>query len=621
MAGACAVAFALLAMFVPPTDSAQAASTCTGWQSTITPPSTIRVLRTGTGQSVTVEFRRYVRTVMASEWGPDHPVAALSAGAVAIKQYGWYYAMHWRGGRDAVGRCYDVVDTTADQVYNPARPIAPIYGAVVDATWRWSLRKGSQFFLTGYRAGNGTCGSQQDGWHLMQMNASRCAARQGESAETILRRYYGADVSLVIPGFNDITGDGVGDAAAIITDPSSGVVVASLLTTDPRMPPPAITSATASLSPVVAPAGPAPSAGLDASATAPTAPPAGTTAPPASTTASANDQAGTPLAVLGDSILVGRATTDVNGDGRLDLVQLLRAPDGTLTVQVMRSTGSGFAQAVTWWSSESPAVPPAATVPPVDPASPAIPAASAAIGPAPSTTTLVTGDFNGDGRGDVGIVETFAASAPGSTPVVAPSTRLLVLMSTGTRLETPIAWWEAAVDLGGSRFLAGDVTGDGRADLIVLHQRAGEPITTAYVARSTNRSGLLPLRTFGTVTAPIDALIPLVGDVDRSGRDDLVLGVRTGTDQLAIDVLLATPDATFVTETWWTSATPFSWTGTKLAAADLNGDGRADIVAYVDAATPGTGTIIDRFLSTGSAFAVSPWTTIPTLDWGALQAY
>ena len=231
-----ALALVLLAIIVTPTDSAQAASTCTGWQSALTAPSSIRVYRTALHRTVTVDFKRYVRTVMASEWGHSHPRAALRAGAVAIKQFGWYYAMHWRGGRDRAGHCYDVVDTARDQVYDPSRRVYSVDATVVDETWDWSLRKGSRFFLTGYRSGDGVCGKQQDGWHLMQLNAARCASRLGESTETILRRYYGADVSVVIPGADDLTGDGAGDVTAVTTDPTTGSVDATILSTDGRVP-------------------------------------------------------------------------------------------------------------------------------------------------------------------------------------------------------------------------------------------------------------------------------------------------------------------------------------------------------------------------------------------------
>src|SRR4051812_40898132 len=120
---------------IPP---ARAAGTCTGWTSNVTPPNTIRVLRTSgssAGHVQTVNFRDYVKTSIASEWGPG-PVDAMRVGAVAVKQYAWYWTMVWRGKKAADGACYDVIDTTQDQLYRPERD-APGQSLVdaIDATW------------------------------------------------------------------------------------------------------------------------------------------------------------------------------------------------------------------------------------------------------------------------------------------------------------------------------------------------------------------------------------------------------------------------------------------------------------------------------------------------------
>jgi FG-GAP-like repeat len=551
MAGAGAVALALLATFLPPTDSAQAASTCTGWQSTLTPPPSIRVYRTALGHTVTVDFKRYVRTVMAGEWGPTHPRASLRAGAVAIKQYGWYFAMHWRGGRDPGGRCFDVVDGTRDQDYDPSRYVYAIHAAVVDETWNWTLRKGSTFFMTGYRAGNGICGSQQDGWHLMQRNASDCVRDLGESTQSLLRRYYGTNVSIVVPGANDMTGDGVGDTTAISTDPTTGEVHATLVTTDP--------AATARITALVA------------------------------------DEADpTPIAVIADATVIGRGSVDLNGDRRRDIMQLLRNPDGTLRIQVMRSTGSGFAPAVTWWSS-------------------------AIQGPALSATGLhlVTGDFNNDGRGDAGLVQALPGSAAGAQPAVAPLTRLLVLRSTGTGFRSAVTWWRQSLNLSMARFMGADTSGDGRADLVILRPVL-RTVTEALVARSTNTGGLRTLRRWATLYIRLNLLNPVVGDVTRDGRDDIVLGLRRSLDQLSIVVLRATSAATFVQSTWW-SSTSFSWTGNRLTTADVNRDGRADLILYRNGGADG-GTLVYRLTSTGLAFHAVLWRRLSEVPWSTIEA-
>lgn len=72
-----------------------------GWDSLITPPKTIRVLRTRTGLVEVVPFKTYVyRTHVAEFWSEylsqPYSDALLGAGAVAIKQNAWSWTMNER---------------------------------------------------------------------------------------------------------------------------------------------------------------------------------------------------------------------------------------------------------------------------------------------------------------------------------------------------------------------------------------------------------------------------------------------------------------------------------------------------------------------------------------------
>ena len=205
----------------PPT--ALAAATCTGWTSDNLPPTTIRVLRTtgpGLGSVQVVPFHDYVTVVMAAEWGSGSPAEALKAGAVAVKEYAWYHAMFWRGKSAADGSCYDVVDSSIDQIYAPETRIpAASVAAAVDATWGISVRKGTSLFATHYQGGaNVACGANADGWHLYQVSAMHCA-QDGMTAEAILDTYYG-------PGLEIVGGPpgpaGVAIALSFLAQPSDG---------------------------------------------------------------------------------------------------------------------------------------------------------------------------------------------------------------------------------------------------------------------------------------------------------------------------------------------------------------------------------------------------------------
>lgn len=184
---------------VTPPQVAAAASVCTGWTSTRVPPSTIRVLRTSgpsSGHVQAANFKKYVQIVLAAEWPPNWPAEALKTGAIAVKQYGWYYTMHWRGGT-AHGACYDVVDSSSDQVYQPeSRTPSAAALAAIEATWNESATKNGSFLMTGYRSGASSlhCGVDADGWHLFQHSSVDCA-NQGMTADQILNVYYGPGVA------------------------------------------------------------------------------------------------------------------------------------------------------------------------------------------------------------------------------------------------------------------------------------------------------------------------------------------------------------------------------------------------------------------------------------------
>jgi hypothetical protein len=175
------------------------AAVCTGWSSTATPPPTIRVLRSATGVVQAVDFETYVKVVMPAEWPSSWPMESLRAGAVAIKQYAWYYAMHYRGGT-GTGGCYDVVDNTNDQVYKPETYTPAVsHIQAVESTWAESILKNGAFILTGYRPGSDVaCGTDADGSHLYQYSARRCAL-DGKTGEEILHVYFDPGAAVQVP--------------------------------------------------------------------------------------------------------------------------------------------------------------------------------------------------------------------------------------------------------------------------------------------------------------------------------------------------------------------------------------------------------------------------------------
>ena len=216
---------ASLLVLAPPEPAAGASvnrSDCSKpyWNSRKVPPPSIRVGITGRPNDVTatrvkriktVPFKKYVKTVMRVEFpgwiARRRPggAAYVAAGAVAAKQYAWYWATQKPRYRFN-GTCFDVYDNVRDQVYDPARTQTIKAEAetneAVEKTWvriirRKSVGGGSEFVLPFYlhdqsKAG-GVCGGTppgyKRGYRMFRSNALTCA-KQGKSANLILVRSY-----------------------------------------------------------------------------------------------------------------------------------------------------------------------------------------------------------------------------------------------------------------------------------------------------------------------------------------------------------------------------------------------------------------------------------------------
>ena len=190
------------------------------WTSRTAPPPSIRVGITGRHDDVsatrvkrirTVPFKRYVKTVMRTEFPGwlafkrKGGAAYIAAGAVAAKQYAWYWTTQKPRYR-ANGRCFDVYDNVRDQVYDPGKRQSSAAesqtNAAVERTWTRIVRRrtaggGSEFVLPFYlhdaSKAAGTCGGTppgyKRGYRMFRSNALTCA-KQGKGANAILVRSY-----------------------------------------------------------------------------------------------------------------------------------------------------------------------------------------------------------------------------------------------------------------------------------------------------------------------------------------------------------------------------------------------------------------------------------------------
>jgi hypothetical protein len=231
---------------------------------------------------------------------------------------------------------------------------------------------------------------------------------------------------------------------------------------------------------------------------------------------------------------------DVNGDGRTDIIAFNHGINGGANaVFVGLSDGTKFGAAQRW--SDFFCV---------------------------GTETCLVGDVNGDRRADI-------VAATGN-----PNADIYVALSNGARFGAAQRWSTFFCRTGEVCKLA-DVNGDGRADLLAFNHGIDNGATGVWVGLSNGSSFAAPQRwhsSFCGATATCE-----VADVNGNGESDILLFSR-GT----------IPHATFALSTGTSFAAArsasslFCRDGEVCRAADFNGDGRADLVAFNHGINGGT---------------------------------
>ncbi|MFE2867021.1 FG-GAP-like repeat-containing protein [Embleya sp. NPDC059259] len=195
----------------------------------------------------------------------------------------------------------------------------------------------------------------------------------------------------------------------------------------------------------------------------------------------------------------------------------------------------------------------------------------------------VIGDFNGDGRADIGAMYgypngsnawfTFAARDNGTFEEGVQSAYV-----------APGNWeWSKGTPL------AGDFNGDGVDDVAMIYNHGGG-VTSAHTYLG-HPNGIFDPAFESWRSQPgnwwSERVKYVSGDFDGNGRDDIAgfygYGNATG-EAVALHTILSRPDGGFQIpfDSWQVPAGNWNWTRVQLTAGDYDGDGRTDVATMYD---------------------------------------
>ncbi len=210
-------------------------------------------------------------------------------------------------------------------------------------------------------------------------------------------------------------------------------------------------------------------------------------------------------------------------------------------------------------------------------------------------------DANGDGRPDI---TTVIDHGNGRTAV-------WNVTASNSGFHKGYAAWDSGngggFPLYRTRAVTGDFDGDGRNDTALLREEAGRTISL-YVLRSDgNRYHTVntPAWVSGSWAWSLGVARVLSGDVNGDGKTDIV--VQRDTDNSSWQAMVFLGGNLGAPTTWLQLASGSqTWQSTNPVLADMDGDGRADLVTQRDMG--GCRTLTEFYRSSGTSFATTPET-------------
>jgi hypothetical protein len=226
-----------------------------------------------------------------------------------------------------------------------------------------------------------------------------------------------------------------------------------------------------------------------------------------------------------------------------------------------------------------------------------------------SRIKVEAGDVTGDGRDDLIHLYNYDNA----------TYKLWTFVSTATGVHAPTVWWDNPVgnaDWHRMKLIAGDFNGDRRVDVGYLYNYDGS-LTRLWIHSSTGSAFAAGAVQWDSGPGNWDfhRMATLTGDFNRDGRSDLGVFYDYSNAHTKLWLFTATGAAMTCCRLAWDSGPgTWWWSGTKATVGDFNGDGRTDVGAFLS--YPNARSKLWAFDGNSAAGVNAPVMRWDSGDWG-----
>ncbi|MFF0967206.1 FG-GAP-like repeat-containing protein [Streptomyces sp. NPDC003703] len=235
------------------------------------------------------------------------------------------------------------------------------------------------------------------------------------------------------------------------------------------------------------------------------------------------------------------------------------------------------------------------------------------------SSKLTSGDYNGDGKTDIGVLYNYGQTGDGRN-----RSGLWAFNSTGNGFQTPVKVWDSGTNSwnwNASKVASGDFNGDGKMDIAVLYNYGqaadGRNQTGLWFAGGADGLGS-PKKVWDSDTSwNWNSSTLTTGDYNGDGKTDIGVLYNYGQDaqgrnQTGLWTMAGTATGVAGPKRVWESATSWNWNSSQPVSGDFNGDGKTDLAVFYDYGRTADARArhgLWTFISTGDTM------TAPRLDW------